>query len=404
MFASAHRLDDLLSDPKFRERETPKTFIVWTFASPKMFHAFKSMKSFYRYMLSLEPKKRNFCETIREGPQKPRFDLDIKPEDLPLMRTPEDVINELCYAITRLCEEITTNNIYIFSSIAPNGEKYSYHVVVDNWRHNNSFEAKCFYDRVIAEMPRDMADFVDHSVYKSVQQFRMLGNTKVDDYRPKIRVTHWDYLRELTLMGQDKQGYEEFAASLVTCVKHCQALPVEATKKWDNDDAEIHYPGLEHLERLVPSEYQLDLKSGLKSYGYRLQRREGIGKKECIVCHRTHGTNTKGDNARIFMKGNKVFFACFRDATKTHYLLDTIDQGTVTLRSVLEDGTDDLIPADDMPARGTRQGPVIKSSDLVELMNQARNNGARTTTPASQNVVNQMALLREGRKLLSESV
>lgn len=413
MLASASTLDLLLTRLESSEEPPSNPFIVWTFASPgspPFFHAFSSIKKFYRYLNSLDPDERNFCETIREGPQKPHFDVDIKLDELAIMRSPEDVIDELCFAIMRVCEDIKEQDIYIFSSTnqdpaqAP-PTKRSYHIIVDNWYHATSFEAKRFYQQVKAEMPHDAAKFIDGAVYKTTQQFRMLGNTKPGQARHKVRVPDWNYFNKMTAMGIAKPGYQEFLASLVSYTDECQAMP---SNYFHNVDPETEngaraekYPELEHLECLVPSEYYIDVKSGLKPYGYRLLRR-GVTRTDCLVCHRPHGTDTKGDNARLFVRDNKVFFVCFRDESRTPYLLDTLDTTKVTIRAELDKIKETAPLCDNNESKPIRGSKAVTVVDLKELVSQARNKGISSSSSTNYSVINKEALLRESRNCLGQ--
>lgn len=130
MLASSGNLDGLL------QKNPDPPFVVWTFGKPR-FYAYKSTKSFYKHMMTLSTVDRNFCETIRNCHQKPRLDVDIKKKSLPVMTTPEDIINEICYAILSSYQEITISDIRIYNSNAPNAEKYSYHIIVVTRYHND---------------------------------------------------------------------------------------------------------------------------------------------------------------------------------------------------------------------------------------------------------------------------
>jgi hypothetical protein len=245
------------------------------------------------------------------------------------MRRPEDIVNELCFAIFRAHEAIKLSDILIYSSNTSNSAKYSYHIVVNNWYHENSREAKQFYNMVMGEMLPDLAKLVDYSVYKPVQQFRMLYNTKPEEERYKVRIKRWNYYGE-EVTSEERSEYKEFCISLLSNIKKCAKLilPEQFDGVMGGLQPDISkYPELEVLQRLVPKEYVIDMKTGKKAYGYRLLR---VSKGSvCIICQRPHGTDSKGDNARLFVQENRVYLACFRDETKTPYLLDTLDSDKV---------------------------------------------------------------------------
>lgn len=321
MLASSRDLDGLL------QKISHPSFVVWTFGKPR-FYAYKSTKSFYKYMMTLSTVDRNFCETIRDCHQKPRLDIDIKKKSLPVMMTPEDIISEICYTILSAYTDITTSDIRIYNSNSTNAEKYSYHIIIVTRYHNDSKEAKQFYDTIKERLPRNLHDFIDSSVYKPMQQFRMLGNTKTDSYRPKVLQYSWKYFEEIVKVVP-MTPLDEFRESLLSFTKQCTHLTPkystidtkQAEYELKNNLASYEGVDMDKLMDLVPKGYQLNLFAGLKPYGYHLQR---ISPSECLICHRWHGEDSQGDNGRIFIRDNGIYFSCFRAGEGNKYLLDSI--------------------------------------------------------------------------------
>ena len=77
-----------------------------------------------------------------------------------------------------------STDILIFTS--HNENKKSYHIIIDHYYHMNNLEAKAFYNEIISKISPNFTKFIDHSVYSSIQQYRIVGSQKVNSNRPKI--------------------------------------------------------------------------------------------------------------------------------------------------------------------------------------------------------------------------
>lgn len=158
----------------------------------RLFAMFGSFLDYARYANSISEENRCFYETVPgEAPQKPHFDVDMKSEDLFNAGIGDHliVITSLVNAINIVFAhyEIPFNldtDLCIYSSNGPT--KYSYHVIINHKYHQDNREARAFYNLVIKEMPPELSQFVDHAVYSSFQQFRMLGSQKLGSGRKKI--------------------------------------------------------------------------------------------------------------------------------------------------------------------------------------------------------------------------
>ena len=64
-------------------------------------------------------------------------------------------------------------------------KKLSYHIIVDEWCFADSKESRYFHDEVVKRLPEKWRDIVDHGMYKSLQQLRITGCHKWQDWRTK---------------------------------------------------------------------------------------------------------------------------------------------------------------------------------------------------------------------------
>lgn len=327
----AYKLDALISK---LGTDASNKFIVWRCAETVEYNAFDNAEQFYWQMTKIQPSARNYYETVRDGvKQKPRFDIDIALDSLPIMVSPKDIVNEVIFAIKHSSPDIATEQILIFNS---NGEKkHSYHIVIDGWYHNNSLEAKTFYTKIASLVPGNMKKFVDAAVYKSTQQFRLLGSTKRGENRFKIQERSWIFNGKTILYPERETPLNDFLHSLLTYTENCSLLEIEIPTfdKGVGKSATTVVDGAD-IEAVIPDGFVLD---GEKDYGYRLKR---IKPSHCLVCARIHGdgNSSKGDNARIVVDGNNIYLYCFRNTDGSRYLLDTIVTSTEEITTKTPDG------------------------------------------------------------------
>jgi hypothetical protein len=343
--------------------------------------------------MELPEKERTFYETVSGRPdkngnkspkkQKPRFDIDIDPLDLPIMTKPEDIVNKVIHTVISIFEQISLTDFLIYTS--SNEKKYSYHIVINHWYHNDSKEADKFYKKVSSLLPADIKMFVDGAVYKTTQQFRLLFNTKYGADRYKKIITEWNYYGKV-IKREKKDDYKEFMYSLLAHVDGCCHLeqpdefsrenpPGKPKKLFDNTLTP------ERLLELVPDGYIIDGKEE-RDYGMRLQRTHP---SLCLICNRWHGKDTRGntdsigDNARMFIKDGGIYFACFRGKPGEKYLLETLelpvtptelDKILGTIKAIEQVPFQDNVKGRKDQSCMTRQ---FTAKDLMELFMEERN-------------------------------
>jgi hypothetical protein len=202
----------------------------------KQFRAFSSIDDAYEFIISKPEKERTFYETIFDAHprQKPHFDLDIVPtEDDPMDHA--ELLNQLLTEIKRVVgpELDLVNDIGVYSSHAADGSKRSYHVVLTGYYVRGNVEAgnfaKAIRDGMIAATEGSasreaifITKCVDLLVYKKLQQFRLLGCTKLGRNRYKAIVL------EYSAAGRSRQRppvtdiKAEFRRSLLSYVEQVE--------------------------------------------------------------------------------------------------------------------------------------------------------------------------------------
>ena len=154
---------------------TTSNLIVCKQHTHRTFTMFKTYTHFQRYQEDVPLYERCFYELIIEHKlRKPYFDIDIDLTEYTNMNKlkADDMILNMIEKIKDIANELKPK-IIVFTSHRPN--KLSYHLVVDGIMLRNSHETKEFAYKVVN---KELEDFIDFSVYKPTQQFRILGSRK----------------------------------------------------------------------------------------------------------------------------------------------------------------------------------------------------------------------------------
>lgn len=215
----------------------------------RIYAFFDSYLEFYEYMQKFSSTERAFYEIIfGELPQKPHFDIDIELEAHTKAFPNDDIdttAETLREAVIMGCIEVSqamgvtldlTRDVLLYSSHGL--RKRSYHVIINNKCHDGNKEAKAFYDAVMVKVygytqgKYKGQNFIDHGVYSSRQQFRLIGCQKWGSGRPKVfyeqfwyhgtQYTHI-YNEEITDLNRKKLViiYE----SMISFTSGCAFLP-----------------------------------------------------------------------------------------------------------------------------------------------------------------------------------
>lgn len=272
-------------------------------------------------------KYKSFFEVILGiHPQKPHFDVEIEKKEM--LDAANDIRDSLVTSILEVTKSLgvelrINRDILLYTSHGP--LKRSFHVVIDNYYHQNNNEAKEFYKLVVAKIPEKYREFIDKAVYSAKQQFRILGCQKPGSGRIKHFVEEWDY-------GKTKVKYEysqpilnerhkfnmQLSSSLVSYVSNCMAFPVlivseEKKKVTYNPSTQISYDTFtaaikacnDYAKGDIHSNYNVRIEEG-KSIIILERKRPSM----CIICNRVH----EHENPYITIHGpeESVRFHCRR--------------------------------------------------------------------------------------------
>lgn len=222
----------------------------------KQFRVFPSIKFAFEYVMALDKEDRTQYETILDTQKRhPYFDVDIRRKHTDPM-THINLIGTLLTTIRRVVgptldmvedlrvysshsADVSAENIdgYIEddeTSKAAHGKR-SYHVVLRGFWVEDHKEAEGFAKTILSEVLKtacseDERQFIiksiDMSVYKRLQQFRLLGCTKIDAGRYKQLVTSYSAYGRTWTCTPSRNFEVDFNESLLTNVQdNCRRLP-----------------------------------------------------------------------------------------------------------------------------------------------------------------------------------
>ena len=297
--------------------------------------------------------------------QKPHFDVDIElvrneielvRNEIELVRNEainhEKVLEDLVNRIIDLIPEINVEkDICIYSSHGKN--KISYHVIINNFCHNNNEEAKSFYYKVIEKLPEEYYEkhWIDHSVYSKTQQFRIYGTKKNGTERIKKFHNEWSLNgKQILHVNPDINENDDenviflrrLEESIVTARPgNCKVIPTfeihekfqkkiyEKGEDVDYDLATEAVTLLAHSMGTIPESKSFPFKFDKIDGNFIILRR--LKASNCRVCNRKH----YHENPYLIITEDKnVFFNCRRSEVKVFV-------GSLGKESVEEDSDQD---------------------------------------------------------------
>lgn len=280
-----------------------------------LYTSFINEKELYDYIQKF--KHKCFYEIIN-GPQKPKFDIDINLNDEKIKFYVEDgdyekiktIGDTIIKFLIKSCKFIMLPNIlndhdiYIYTSHGQH--KLSFHVVINNWYHENNDDAYGFYYKVVKltelYLNGRYTEFIDGSVYKTNQAFRLLGCHKYNTDRIKLLTNNIN-----------NDNLVNFSNSLITNTKNCTLLPPYKTdRKYNYYSYDLSSKDIDDINILLKKKFG-DLFKIRDIKGNRITL---IKNKSyyCKLCNRKH----EHENPYIIVYNGDVKWGCRRKDEETN--------------------------------------------------------------------------------------
>lgn len=277
-----------------------------------MFSSFRDALELRNYIEPFHAEKRCFDEIIMEGPQKPRFDIDLEDEQLTTQELDnriQMIINQVLDGIMMYLPNINLQkNIRLFTSHG--GQKRSVHIVVDGFFHDTYLDAKGFYDDVIKHVSPSLSKYVDHGIYGKKKQLRIMNCCKWKSDRIKTLQETFRYHQDMVVCewGELDNEVIRFISSLITVIAGCDRLPSFAKKsayvKSEDLPDGIVNDAIELTKDILGKRYTFKYESTTGSIVVLIREAPSM----CITCDRIH----EKQHPYLHIFRDNVYFNCRR--------------------------------------------------------------------------------------------
>ena len=180
---------------------------------------FKNFAEFSLFFRECPEEEKCFYEMMRqEDGRKPYFDIDLDDMELDY----KDMIKE----IKKVIFDMLGKDIRFMVFDSSTAEKRSFHIIIDKVYLQSYKELEVFFDRVRNQISEKYQKYLDKSVYKVVQQFRMYKSHKYMKWNIKNFSKELSY--NFTFPRNVRKEMAKFnfilASSLVTNIEGCKVL------------------------------------------------------------------------------------------------------------------------------------------------------------------------------------
>lgn len=318
---------------------TARSVIVCRQDEYRKYAVFNSFNEFGQYLFDhSNPRDKCYYEVIRGNmPHKMYFDIDLHLDKYPDISPPE-LMNTLVHAIIGHFAHVgvTRDDCIITSSSL--GSKASYHLVIDNWYVYNAVQARLNFEHILARMPSRFHPALDAGMYKSLQQFRLLGCCKYQpDPNQPIRTKVLDPMSTWRMKEKipSKCNPEFFIHTtvlrhtMVSRVNGCHCLPIiEVPERPHTEIVSIGPEAVAQIQTAIVNFHDGEETFKFKKFkdGYVIFERTRPA--YCPTCQRHH----QHENAFAFVNQEmEIIFGCRRGACRSIGSLgDTSSQTGVT--------------------------------------------------------------------------
>lgn len=284
----------------------------------RWFGYFTSYLELDKFLRNYHQEPSFFEVVLGTNQQKMRFDIDVK-SGLPLTEIISQLVQSTMLVLGDLGYPLDPEtDIMIFTSC--NSTKQSAHIVIVNHAFLSHEHCSQLYRMIISRLDSQYHDDIDSAVYKSVQQFRLLGSTKIGKNRPKVFLPQWLLGNKLIISklpepirSEEHERLMILELSLLSWTVGMKVVSLPA--------AEVQPPPYTPIGTLIavdrdqlvsfcPPEFTIHKQKGNI---IELRRNKNI-KSACLICQRCH----EAENAFLVLTPRGVFFNCWRNKQDTH--------------------------------------------------------------------------------------
>lgn len=286
-----------------------------------------NIEEFEEFYSKVPVNDRRFYEVILgEFPHKFYIDIDIEGEinenDKDFSQKVLDCVIQSSINVLNITD--LQREIILFSSHGK--EKRSYHVIFQRVLDNNEC-CKEIYSKIVHNVPVEFKKYVDR-LYKSVQQFRIVGSHKLNSDRVKKLETIWKFKDvQVNSCYNDSMPLREFLVSYIhSSVTEIKKFPVEVRKR-------VKFVSTVPVDKLEEKIF-----NGIKKYvsdlSYTIRERkddqnmiilDSKSNFHCPICERIH----ERENPFIIYTFIRIYFSC-RRKRNLFFIIHGDKEGTIS--------------------------------------------------------------------------
>lgn len=302
-----------------------------------LFTWFESKEDMVTWIKDISPSQRVQFECIRTlaGSCKLVFDLDIKGKKtiLEADKVRNMFIDHLLDYFEKKFKVILSlsTDVLIYTSHCEEKEKFSYHLVIDNFCFKNYRVVGIVAHDILDKCPRKLQKYVednsfDRSIYPvnetySFRQLRFYGCRKPNTNRIKTLCDTWEFFGDTVVHrysnGDSKNFDNNFYHSLISFTDYCTLLNAEKMEKKKEkklikfqETSEILDSELEQILNKCEEKYENEWTYEVRSVEGNLIILNRLAPSLCPVCgdDKLH----ESENPLLYILGNRVYFYCRR--------------------------------------------------------------------------------------------
>jgi hypothetical protein len=381
------------------------------------FGKFNNYLDFAKHMIKNTPlNERCYYETIfGNNRQRPYFDIEFftEPKEGEVFIPEIEADESIRYLVKTVNEELNIivggnalksnkSHILVFTSHA--NDKRSYHIVIEGYSVADYKQNKAFHDRVVSKYPEKWRCIIDHSMYKSLQQFRIVNNTKwkAQRYKTLCEKLSLNYLDGSTWIPPTPPESSEhnfimlLESTLITFTSTCNPLPVlhieEKSPKFKTrelgedtfynpltpEDIKealalcYKFAGLEFGDNRFPYSYLNTVESGSSSALILLKRHRA---SKCSICNKIH----EHENPYLIIAGENrdVYLDCRRNPDNKKLHVGALGAVSVKTPPVPDNRDLPLSPVITIPKQ------KFNVKDFIDTSNKAYKTGSASISKGS---------------------
>ncbi len=304
----------------------------------RLFSTFSSHVDLFKYVESLTDEEKCLYEVIiGDRPQKMKFDVDIKGQTLEFAHKILDNLLESVDAVFSRILSIDLDpekNILIYQSHG--ADKFSFHVVIDRYSFMNAKECEYLFKKTVELMSPLYSEYIDQSVYKSVQQFRLLLSHKLNSSRTKHLMETFEFRGRIVKHIRSNKHKTailnrlcDMTESLVSWCSSCIPVNVNYTKVsslstfsyQDTPDIQDETANLAFDAFLTQMKIdKIDSPFQLRSVRGNFISLKRLRPSYCHMCDRVH--EAENPYLTISNNNNLLFYHCRRNIGKSRFITE----------------------------------------------------------------------------------